>query len=82
MLVHFVLKDIVRTGPYPEQISYLLTSVGTQQNFPEKQKVKLLTLICLFVKRKFNKLIKISLLTKPTATNAERLFSVFNTSFD
>ena len=40
-------------GPYPEQISYWLTSMGAQKNVPKKQKVKLLTLTCLFIKRKF-----------------------------
>ena len=40
--------------PYPERISYRLTGMGTQQNIPKNQNVKLLTLICLFVKSKFN----------------------------
>ena len=45
----------MKSGPYPEQISYWLTSMGTQKNVPNKQKVKLLVLTCLFVKSKFNK---------------------------
>ena len=46
-------KKIILSGPYPEQISYRLTGMGALSNFPQKQKVKLLTLICLFVKVKF-----------------------------
>ena len=41
-------------GPYPEQISCQSTGMGTQKNIPKKQKLKLLTLTCLFVKRKFD----------------------------
>ena len=33
---------------------YWLAGMGTQKNVPKKQKVKLLTVTCLFVKRKFN----------------------------
>ena len=35
--------------------SYRLTGMGTQKNVLKKQKVQLLILTCLFVKRKFNK---------------------------
>ena len=45
--------DNAFSGLYPEQISYWLTSMSVQKNVPKKQKVKLLTLTCLFVKRKF-----------------------------
>ena len=38
-------------GPYPEQISYWLTSMDAKKNVPKKQKVKLLTLT-LFVCKK------------------------------
>ena len=44
----------VNPGPYPERISYRLTGMGAEKNVPQKQKVKLLTLACLFLKRKFN----------------------------
>ena len=41
-------------GSYPEQISYQLTNMGIQKNVPKKQKVKFLSLTCLFTKREFN----------------------------
>ena len=66
-------------GLYPEQVSYRLTGMGAQKNVPKKQKVYLLKLTCLFVKRKFNEIHK---LTTPTKTNLERGFSVFNPSFN
>ena len=39
--------------PYPVRISYRLIGMGAQKNVPKKQKDKLLTLTCLFIKRKF-----------------------------
>ena len=42
------------TGPYPERISYRLTGMGLKKMSPKNKKLKLLTLTCLFVKRKFN----------------------------
>ena len=53
-LVNTFYKKYVLTGLYPEQISYWFTSMGTQKNVPKKQKVKLLILPFLFLKRKFN----------------------------
>ena len=48
--------------------------MGTQKCVPKKQKVKLFTLTCSFVKSKFNE-------TAPTG-NVQRQFSVLNSSFD
>ena len=39
--------------PYPELISYRLTSMGTQKNVPKKQKIKFWKLPCLLLKKKF-----------------------------
>ena len=39
---------------YPVRISYRLTGMSTPTYVPKKQKVKLLTLACLFLKRKLN----------------------------
>ena len=49
---------------------------GRPKKCPQKQKVKLLGLTCLFVKRKFNETqyFGISVLTTPTTENAERQF--------
>ena len=60
---------------YSERISYRLTGMGAQKNIPKKQKVRLLKLTCLFLKRKFNQT-KISILTTSTTANVERQFSV------
>ena len=68
--------SILLPGPYLEQISYRLTGMGAQKNAPKKQKVKLLGLTCLFIKRKFNETHKTSILTTPTTANMERQFSV------
>ena len=37
-----------------QRVSYQLTGLDPQKNFPKKQKVKLLTLTCFFLKSKFN----------------------------
>ena len=55
-ILELIVKFIVQqqyTALYPEWISYWLTSMGTQKNVPKKQKIKLLILTSLFVKRKF-----------------------------
>ena len=39
---------------YPVRISYRLTGMSTPKYVPKKQKVKLLTLASLFLKRKLN----------------------------
>ena len=49
--------------------------MSAQKNVPKKQKVKSLTLTCLFAKRKFNGTQKISVLTTPTIKDVERQFS-------
>ena len=48
----FLFLLIYYSRSYPKQISYQLTRCP--KYVPKKQKVKLLTLTCLFVKRKFN----------------------------
>ena len=50
--------------------------MGAQKNVPKIQKVELLTLACLFVKRKFKETLRISLLTTPATGKVGRRFSV------
>ena len=44
----------VYQGRIQSEISYRSTGMGAQANVPKTQKVKLVTLACLFVKRKLN----------------------------
>ena len=55
--------------------------MGAQKNVPKKQKVKLLGLICLYVKRSLMKLRKISVLTTPTTANESKYSSVDEVKF-
>ena len=50
----FKNEDTNLAGPHPERILYRLTGMGAQENVPKKQKVKSLTLACLFLQSKFN----------------------------
>ena len=61
----------IKTGPYPEWISYRLT-----KKCPRKQKVKFLKLTCLLLKKSFMNLFEISLLIITSRANVEKGFSI------
>ena len=56
----------------------LVDQYGCQKNVPKKQKVKLLTLTCLFVKRKFNETHKDFSINYPFKNKCRKTISVFN----
>ena len=75
-----LLFTLNKSGPYPEGISHRLTGMGAQKNAPKKQKAKLLTLTCLFIKRKFKETYKDFIINYPYKNKCGKTIFSFNSS--
>ena len=75
-LPHRIL--LIQTRALPRANTYQLTSIGARKNVSKKWKVIFLKWTCLFLKRSFVKLSKISPLITSLTINVERRFSVLN----
>ena len=75
-LPHRIL--LIQTRALPRANTYQLTSIGARKSVSKKWKVIFLKWTCLFLKRSFVKLSKISPLITSLTINVERRFSVLN----